>query len=31
MTHRLLDEAQMALLALGPIDRRNLPRELLQG
>jgi len=30
MTHRVLDEAQMALLALGPIDRRNLPRELLQ-
>jgi predicted Zn-dependent peptidase len=26
---RILDEEQLALLALGPIDRRNLPRELL--
>jgi len=26
---RVLDEEQLALLALGPIDRRNLPREFL--
>jgi predicted Zn-dependent peptidase len=26
---RTLDEEQLALLTLGPIDRRNLPRELL--
>src|SRR5262249_46853603 len=25
---RILDEAHLSLLALGPIDRRNLPREL---
>lgn len=30
LVHRLLDEDQMALLGLGPIDRRNLPRELLR-
>ena len=26
---RILDEERLSLLALGPIDRRNLPRELL--
>ncbi|PYO35635.1 MAG: peptidase M16 [Candidatus Rokuibacteriota bacterium] len=26
---RILDEQQLSLLTLGPIDRRNLPRELL--
>jgi predicted Zn-dependent peptidase len=26
---RILDEEQLSLLTLGPIDRRNLPRELL--
>jgi predicted Zn-dependent peptidase len=26
---RILDEEQLSLLSLGPIDRRNLPRELL--
>jgi predicted Zn-dependent peptidase len=26
---RTLDEEQLSLLTLGPIDRRNLPRELL--
>ncbi len=30
LVHRLLDEEQLALLGLGPIDRRNLPRELLR-
>ena len=30
LIHRLLDENQMALLALGPLDRRSLPRELLK-
>jgi hypothetical protein len=29
MVHRILDEEQMALMSLGPVDRRNLPRELL--
>jgi predicted Zn-dependent peptidase len=29
LIHRLLDEDQMALLTLGPLDRRHLPRELL--
>ena len=28
LTSRILDEQQLALLTLGPIDRRNLPREL---
>jgi predicted Zn-dependent peptidase len=28
MTSRILDEQQLALLTLGPLDRRNLPREL---
>ena len=27
---RILDEEQLSLLTLGPIDRRNLPRELLR-
>ncbi len=27
---RILDEEQLSLLTLGPIDRRNLPRELLK-
>lgn len=27
---RTLDEERLALLALGPVDRRNLPRELLK-
>jgi len=27
---RVLDEEQLTLLALGPIDRRNLPRELFR-
>jgi predicted Zn-dependent peptidase len=30
LTSRLLDEEQMSLLTLGPIDRRNLPRELVR-
>jgi predicted Zn-dependent peptidase len=30
LIHRLLDENQMAILALGPMDRRSLPRELLK-
>jgi predicted Zn-dependent peptidase len=30
LIHRLLDEDQLALLTLGPLDRRNLPRELLK-
>ena len=29
LIHRLLDEEQLALVTLGPLDRRNLPRELL--
>ena len=28
MIHRVLDESQLALLALGPIERGDLPREL---
>jgi hypothetical protein len=28
MLHRILDESQLALLALGPIKRGDLPREL---
>jgi predicted Zn-dependent peptidase len=28
MTSRIVDEQQLALLTLGPLDRRNLPREL---
>jgi hypothetical protein len=30
LIHRVLDEEQMALMTLGPVDRRNLPRELLK-
>ena len=29
LASRLLDEEQLSLLALGPIDRRNLPREFV--
>ena len=29
LIHRVLDEEQLALLTLGPLDRRSLPRELL--
>jgi predicted Zn-dependent peptidase len=29
LASRILDEVQLTLLALGPIDRRNLPRELV--
>jgi predicted Zn-dependent peptidase len=29
LIHQLLDEEQLALVTLGPLDRRNLPRELL--
>jgi predicted Zn-dependent peptidase len=28
LIHRILDEEQISLLALGPLDRRHLPREL---
>ena len=28
LNHRILDENQLSLLALGPIDRRSLPRDL---
>lgn len=28
LIHRLLDEDQLSLLTLGPVDRRHLPREL---
>jgi predicted Zn-dependent peptidase len=30
LIHRVLDEEQLSLLTLGPIDRRSLPRELLR-
>jgi predicted Zn-dependent peptidase len=30
LIHRILDEERLCLLTLGPIDRRNLPRELLK-
>jgi predicted Zn-dependent peptidase len=30
VTHRVLDEEQLALLTLGPVDRRHLPRGLLR-
>jgi predicted Zn-dependent peptidase len=30
MVPRILDEEQLSLLALGPIDRRHLPRELVK-
>jgi hypothetical protein len=29
LIHRVLEEEQLALVTLGPLDRRNLPRELL--
>jgi predicted Zn-dependent peptidase len=29
LLHAVLDEEQLALVALGPIDKRNLPRDLL--
>ena len=29
LVHRLMDEEQLALLTLGPLDRRHLPRELV--
>jgi predicted Zn-dependent peptidase len=29
LIHRVLEEEQLALITLGPLDRRNLPRELL--
>ncbi|MBI4562241.1 MAG: insulinase family protein, partial [Candidatus Rokubacteria bacterium] len=28
LVHRLLDEDRLAILTLGPLDRRNLPKEL---
>ncbi|HWN90553.1 MAG TPA: pitrilysin family protein, partial [Verrucomicrobiae bacterium] len=28
LIHRVLDEEQMALVTLGPVDKRNLPREM---
>jgi predicted Zn-dependent peptidase len=30
MIHRLLDEEQLSLLALGPVDEKHLPRELVR-
>jgi predicted Zn-dependent peptidase len=30
LIHRVLDEEQLSLLTLGPLDRRHLPRELLR-
>jgi predicted Zn-dependent peptidase len=29
LIHRVFDESQLALMTLGPVDRRELPRELL--
>ena len=29
LLHRVLDEDQLGLVALGPIDKRNLPRDIL--
>jgi predicted Zn-dependent peptidase len=29
LIHRVFDESQLALMTLGPVDRRKLPRELL--
>jgi predicted Zn-dependent peptidase len=29
--HRVLDEEQLALMTLGPVDRRNLPRDIFRG
>jgi predicted Zn-dependent peptidase len=31
LLHRVLDEEQLALMTLGPLDRRNLPRDLFRG
>ncbi len=31
LLHRVLDEEQLALMTLGPVDRRNLPRDIFQG
>jgi predicted Zn-dependent peptidase len=31
LIHRVLDEDQLSLLTLGPVDRRSLPRELVRG
>jgi predicted Zn-dependent peptidase len=28
LLHRVLDEEQLALMTLGPVDRRNLPRDI---
>ena len=28
LIHRVLDEEQLCLVTLGPVDKRNLPREL---
>ncbi len=30
LLHRVLDEEQLALMTLGPVDRRNLPRDLFR-
>ena len=30
LIHRVLDEEQLSLLTLGPVDRRNLPRGLMR-
>ena len=31
LLHRVLDEEQLALMTLGPVDRRNLPRDIFRG
>ena len=31
LLHRVLDEEQLALVTLGPVDKRDLPPDLLQG
>jgi predicted Zn-dependent peptidase len=28
LIHRLLDEEDLCLVTLGPVDKKNLPREL---
>jgi hypothetical protein len=30
LIHRVLDEEHLALITLGALDRRNLPRELVR-
>ena len=30
LLHRVLDEEQLALMTLGPVDRRNLPRDIFR-